>query len=269
MVERLAGRLAELAPLERYNLVSDTWAASWPARPRSPTCCAWPGPWSTRARATRACGRWCSGPSACSTGSSPTPTGRPWPPAVRTLLGPLAAAPRAGIPATTTTSAPRRCGRRCCAPSAPSATIPTSQAEAARRFAAGRRPTALHPDTESAILDIVASNGGAPEYEAYPGPLPDPGQPPGGEPLPLRPGLVRRPRPGRPDLRSGPDRGPHPERSLRPAVAGGQPGHRAGRLAADHRGVGRAGGQVPLQHPPPDARRGPGPVHPTRAGRRR
>jgi hypothetical protein len=41
-----------------------------------------------------------------------------------------------------------------------------TRAEAARRF--GEATTvALHPDTESAVLDIVASDGGPAEYEAF------------------------------------------------------------------------------------------------------
>jgi hypothetical protein len=42
---------------------------------------------------------------------------------------------------------------------------PDIQAEAARRFADSA--STLHPDTESAILDIVASQGGETEYQAF------------------------------------------------------------------------------------------------------
>jgi puromycin-sensitive aminopeptidase len=45
-------------------------------------------------------------------------------------------------------------------------TDPQIMAEAGRRFAASGS-AALHPDTEAAILDIVASTGGVAEYEAF------------------------------------------------------------------------------------------------------
>ena len=77
MVERLAAGLADLAPLERYNLVSDTWAASLAGQ----------APLADLLRLARALvelGRRrpecvvgsCSARWACSTGSSPTPTDR-------------------------------------------------------------------------------------------------------------------------------------------------------------------------------------------------
>ncbi len=108
---------------------------------------------------------------------------------------------------------------------------PDIKAEAARRFARPHAVT-LHPDTESAVLDIVASDGGAGRVRGVPGPLPGSRHPPGGDPLPLRPGLLLRSRPGHPDLRPGPHRGPHPERPVRAAVPGGQPDHRPGGLAS-------------------------------------
>ena len=58
MVELLAGRLADLAPLERYNLVSDTWAAALSGQAPLADVLR-PGPLTgrTRPRPTRACGR--------------------------------------------------------------------------------------------------------------------------------------------------------------------------------------------------------------------
>ena len=130
-----------------------------------------PRPWATRARVTRACGRWSSAPSACSTGSSPTATGRPWPPAVRTLLGPLADATGLGPARRPTTSAPRRCGPAVLRTLGTIGDDPDGPGRGGP--AVRRRGTAtLHADTESAILDIVAARRGADEYEALPGPLP-------------------------------------------------------------------------------------------------
>ena len=164
MVERLAGQLTELTPLERYNLVSDTWAASLSGR----------APLSDLLRLARALIESAEGdPSVWSVvlgalglfdrviPDADRPVSAR---AVRTLLGPLARDlgwdPRDDDNERTPSlrsSVLRTLG-----------TIgddPDIRAEAARRFAdAGA--TALHPDTESAILDIVASRGGPTEFEA-------------------------------------------------------------------------------------------------------
>jgi hypothetical protein len=215
---------------------------------------------------TPACGRWSSGPSGCSTGSSPTRTARPWPLAVRTLLGPLAVRPRAGIPVPTTTSAPRPCGRPCCAPSGPSATTPTC---GPRR--PGGSPTPAPPpapDIESAVLDIVASDGGPAEYEAFLAHYRAPSTPQ--EENRYLYALASFRRPDWPaDLRPGPVRGPQPERPVRAPAPGGQPGP-PGRPPGSGSSP-RSGTfprQVPVQHPAPHARRRPGPVRAARAGRR-
>ena len=166
-VGRLAGRLGELAPLERYNLVSDAWAAVLAGPPRSPTFSGWPGPSSTPARRTRASGRWWSGPSASSTGSCPTrpagpgrgrsaPCSAPWPPA-------SAGRPRPEDDERTPTlraSVLRALGTI----GADAAVRAEAAAPTLRR---GRAPRPIHSDIESAVLAIVAADGGAGEFEAF------------------------------------------------------------------------------------------------------
>ncbi len=165
MVERLAAGMGDLAPLERYNLVSDAWAASLSGQ----------APLSDLLRLAQALVDSAEGdPSVWSVllgalglfdrvvpdGDRPVLAS-----AVRTLLGPLERDlgwdPRPDD------------GER--TPSLRSSVLrglgtigdhPGTVAEAARRFA-GSATAALHPDTESAILDIVAANGGPSEYEAF------------------------------------------------------------------------------------------------------
>jgi puromycin-sensitive aminopeptidase len=165
MVERLAGRLDQLTPLERYNLVSDTWAASLSGR----------APLADLLRLSRALVDSAEGdPSVWSVvlgalglfdrivpdADRPVLAG-----AVRSLLGPLARDlgwdPRDDD------------GER--TPSLRSSVLrtlgtigddPEVQDEARRRFA-GAGTTPLHPDTEAAVLDIVAARGGEQEYEAF------------------------------------------------------------------------------------------------------
>ncbi len=165
MVERLAGRLGELAPLERYNLVSDSWAAALSGQaPLSDVLAV------ARALVTSAEGDpsvWSVILGALGLFDRIVPDAdRPvLAQAVRTLLGPLARDlgwdPRDDD------------GER--TPSLRSGVLRTLgtigddadiRAEAARRF--GQAGTvALHPDTESAILDIVGSGGGTAEYDAF------------------------------------------------------------------------------------------------------
>jgi puromycin-sensitive aminopeptidase len=164
-VERLAGRLGDLAALERYNLVSDTWAASLSgqapvsslmrlARSLSDSAEGDPSVWSVVLGALGLFDR------VIPDGDRPVVTS-----AVRALLGPLAEElgwdPRDDD------------GER--TPSLRSSVLrtlgtigddPDTQTEARRRFAAAGA-SALHPDTESAILDIVASTGGKAEFDAY------------------------------------------------------------------------------------------------------
>jgi puromycin-sensitive aminopeptidase len=163
MVERLAGQLTELAPLERYNLVSDTWAASLSgqvplsdllrlARALVDSAEGDPSVWSVVLGALGLFDR------VMPDGDRPVLAQ-----AVRTLLDPLARDlgwdPRDDDNERTPSlrsSVLRTLG-----------TIgedPDVRAGAARRFAGA---TPLHPDTESAILDIVASGGGEPEFEAF------------------------------------------------------------------------------------------------------
>jgi puromycin-sensitive aminopeptidase len=164
MVEHLAQRLTDLAPLERYNLVSDTWAASLSGdaplsdllelgRSLAASAEGDPSVWSVVLGALGLFDR------VIPDGDRPVLAQ-----AVRTLLGPLAADlgwdPRQDD------------GER--TPSLRSSVLrtlgtigddPDIQAEAARRFA--DTTTSLHPDTESALLDIVAAHGGEDEYDAF------------------------------------------------------------------------------------------------------
>jgi len=164
-VRLLAGRLGDLAPLERYNLVSDTWAAALSgqapladllalARALVDSAEGDPSVWSVVLGALGLFDR------IVPDGDRPVLAR-----AVRTLLGPLAADlgwdPRADD------------GER--TPSLRSSVLrtlgtigddPGIKAEAVRRFAASDTE-ALHPDTVSAVLDIVASDGGPTEFETF------------------------------------------------------------------------------------------------------
>ncbi len=164
-VDRLALRLGDLTPLERYNLVSDTWAASLSgqaplsdflrlARSLADSAEGDPSVWSVVLGALGLFDR------VIADDDRPVLAR-----AVRDLLGPLADDlgwdPRPDDTERT--------------PSLRSSVIrtlgtigddPATRAEAGRRFAASGE-TALHADTESAILDVVASSGGAAEYDAF------------------------------------------------------------------------------------------------------
>jgi puromycin-sensitive aminopeptidase len=165
MVRLLAGQLGDLAPLERYNLVSDSWAAALSgqaplsdllalARALVDSAEGDPSVWSVVLGALGLFDR-----------IVPDDDRPVLARAVRTLLGPLAGDlgwdPRDDDDERTPSlrsSALRTLG-----------TIgddPDTKAEAARRFAQAGT-VALHPDTESAVLDIVASDGGPDQYEAF------------------------------------------------------------------------------------------------------
>ncbi len=163
-VERLAGRLDELAALERYNVVSDSWAAALSgqapvssllrlARSLSDSAEGDPSVWSVVLGAIGLFDRVIPDGDRTVVAS-----------AVRALLGPLAEQlgwdPRDDD------------GER--TPSLRSSVLRTlgtigddagTKAEASRRFA-GAGTAGLHPDTESAILDIVAATGGVAEFDA-------------------------------------------------------------------------------------------------------
>jgi len=68
VVKQLADRLTDLAPLERYNLVSDTWAASLSGVAPLADVLRLSQALVASAETDPACGRWSSAPSACSTG---------------------------------------------------------------------------------------------------------------------------------------------------------------------------------------------------------
>ena len=170
VVDHLAGQLGELAPLERYNLVSDTWAAALSGQ----------APLANLLRLARALVDSAEGdPSVWSVVLGafglfdrivPDADRPVLALAVRRLLAPLARDlgwdPRDDD------------GER--TPSLRSMALrtlgtigddPDTKAEAQRRFAAASGAdgdgSPLHPDTEGAILDIVASDGGETEFEAY------------------------------------------------------------------------------------------------------
>jgi puromycin-sensitive aminopeptidase len=163
VVELLAGRLADLAPLERYNLVSDTWATALAGR----------APLADLVRLARALADsgerdpsvWSVVLGAVGLFERVVPdTDRPALAAsVRSLLGPLSRElgwdPRDDD------------GER--TPALRAAVLRTLgtvgddkvvQQEAFRRFRSG---SGLDPDIESAVLDIVAATGGEDEFEAF------------------------------------------------------------------------------------------------------
>ncbi len=163
VVELLAGRLADLAPLERYNLVSDTWATALAGR----------APLADLVRLARALADsgerdpsvWSVVLGAVGLFERVVPdTDRPALAAsVRSLLGPLSRElgwdPRDDD------------GER--TPALRAAVLRTLgtvgddevvHQEAFRRFRSG---SGLDPDIESAVLDIVAATGGEDEFEAF------------------------------------------------------------------------------------------------------
>jgi puromycin-sensitive aminopeptidase len=161
-VDVLCRHLGSLTPLERYNLVSDSWAVALAGRGGLPGFLGVaralgdagesdPSVWSvvlgafglldrvvpddgraTLAAATRAL----FGPVASRLGWDPSPNDAERTPALRASV--LRVLGTIGEDAEV-------------------------RAEAARRFAAGP----LHPDAESAVLDIVAATGGAAEFDAF------------------------------------------------------------------------------------------------------
>jgi puromycin-sensitive aminopeptidase len=164
-VAHLADRLGDLAPLERYNLVSDTWAATLAGHARVADLIRLakaladsgetdPSVWSVVIGALGLFDR-----------VVPDESRPILATAVRQLLGPMAAS----------LGWERREADDERTPSLRSAVLrtlgtigadPGVRAEAASRFAA-REATPLHGDIASAVLDIVATVGGVDEYEAY------------------------------------------------------------------------------------------------------
>ncbi|MGA2837139.1 MAG: M1 family metallopeptidase [Acidimicrobiales bacterium] len=164
-VGRLASRLGELTPLERYNLVSDTWAATLAGHARAADLL-------RLARALADSGEgdpsvWSVVIGAIGLFDRIVPeSGRPTLAAgVRSLLGPLAAKLGWDPSATDDERTPSlRAGVLSVLGTV--GDDPEVRAEAARRFTdADRVP--LHGDTATAILSIVADHGGPDEYEAF------------------------------------------------------------------------------------------------------
>ena len=164
-VVHLADRLGDLAPLERYNLVSDTWAATLAGHARVADLL-------RLAKALADSGEgdpsvWSVVIGALGLFDRIVPDeGRPvLATAVRQLLWPMAAS----------LGWEQRESDDDRTPSLRSAVLrtlgtigadPGVRAEAASRFA-GRQAVPLHGDIASAVLDIVAAGGGVDEYEAY------------------------------------------------------------------------------------------------------
>ncbi len=164
-LERLAEVFGELAPLERYNLVSDAWAAALSgqapladllrlARTMADGGEDDPSVWSVVLGALGLFDRVVPG------ADRPALAG-----ATRSLLGPLESVlgwePRPDDGERTPAlraSVLRTLGTI--------GDAPATKAEAAKRFAAAAS-SSLHPDTESAVLEIVASGGGGDEFEAF------------------------------------------------------------------------------------------------------
>jgi puromycin-sensitive aminopeptidase len=164
-VARLAARLDELTPLERYNLVSDTWAATL----------AGDAPLADLLRLARAVADSGEGdPSVWSVimgalglldrvvpedGRGTLAAG------VRSLLGPLVG--RLGWdPAPTDDERTPSLRAGALLTLGTIGDDPDVRAEAAQRFAAAK-DSPLQGDTASAILGIVAAYGGSAEYETY------------------------------------------------------------------------------------------------------
>jgi puromycin-sensitive aminopeptidase len=164
-VERLAGRLGDLDPLERYNLVSDTWAAALSGRAPLADLLRLSGALANSGEGDPSVWSVVLGALGLFDRVIPADDRPVLARAIRALLGPLAADlgwdPRDEDNERTPSlrsSVLRTLG-----------TIgddPAVQAEASHRFAEAGT-TSLHPDTESAVLDIVASRGGGDIYEAF------------------------------------------------------------------------------------------------------
>jgi len=164
-VSGLATSLPSLDPLERYNLVSDSWAAALSgaapladlvrlARALSDTGEPDPSVWSVVVGAVGLLDR-----------IVPDEDRGVLQRAVRTLFGPLVAAlgwePRPDD--NERTPSLRASSLRVLGTIGADGAV---QAEAARRFAAAGTD-GIHPDIESAVLDVVAATGGAAEFDAY------------------------------------------------------------------------------------------------------
>jgi puromycin-sensitive aminopeptidase len=164
-VEQLAAGLAGLAPLERYNLVSDAWAAALSGQGPFPDLLRLAG--ALASSGERDPSVWSVVLGALGLADRVVPEAdRPvLQRAVRTLLGPLAAElgwdPRPDDSERTPSlraSVLRTLG-----------TIGADErvrTEAKTRFAAAPG-VPLHPDIESTILDVVAMTGGEAEFESY------------------------------------------------------------------------------------------------------
>ncbi len=162
-IARLAAGLSDLAPLERYNLVSDSWAAALAGRAPLPDLLHLARALSDRHEDDPSVWSVVIGALGLFDRAIPADDRPLLARAVQALVGPVAAGlgwePRADD------------GER--TPSLRASVLRTLgtvgedagiRAEAAARFAA-KGP--LHPDTESAILEIVATRGTAAEYEIY------------------------------------------------------------------------------------------------------
>ncbi len=165
-VAHLAGRLGDLAPLERYNLVSDTWAATLAGHARV----------ADLLRSGQGAGRLGRGRPQRVVGGDRSPRavrpdrprGGPADPG-RRPSGPCSARWPAGSGGTRpppTTSGRRRCGRPSCARSGPSGPTPRSGPRPHAGSPAGRR----HPSTATSPPPSWTSwppTAEPAEYDAY------------------------------------------------------------------------------------------------------
>ncbi|MDQ1362085.1 MAG: puromycin-sensitive aminopeptidase [Acidimicrobiaceae bacterium] len=163
VVERLSAILPDLEPLERYNLVSDSWAAALAGQAPVGNVFRLAGALSRSGERDPSVWSVVLGALGLLDRIVPDADRPVLQEAVRTLVGPTAEQvgwdPRDDDGERTPSlraSVLRTLG-----------TIGADQAvrdEATRRFNAS---SPLHPDTESAVLEIVATTGGAAEFEAY------------------------------------------------------------------------------------------------------
>jgi puromycin-sensitive aminopeptidase len=170
VVERLSAILPELEALERYNLVSDSWAAALAGQAPAGNVLRLAGALSRSGERDPSVWSVVIGALGLLDRIVPDADRPALQQAVRTLVGPVVEQvgwdPRDDDGERTPSlraSVLRTLG-----------TIGADQAvrqEAARRFGATTGAAAtgagLHPDTESAVLEIVATTGGPAEFEAY------------------------------------------------------------------------------------------------------
>ena len=109
---------------------------------------------------------------------------------------------------------------------------------------------ALDPDLASTFVTVAATAGGPAEFETFLELYRHPATPQAESRYLYSLTVFRRSGPGRPGLRAGPHRGPHPERPLRRRPAPGPPRPRSGHLARVEDDWDDLVAALPGQHPP-------------------